>query len=130
MIFYSPSKKGFFDSSLKDVVPIPNDAIQISEQYHRELLNNQSAGKEISHNEKGYPIAIDRKKTRSIIVSAKNLRIRLLDINKLDLVEEKLNDNRRMKIEWDFNDSHHIESDFIKFISSFLSDDDMKVIFP
>ena len=46
MKFYSPSTGGFFAKELHGD-DIPNDAIEITDEYHIELLDSQSAGNEI-----------------------------------------------------------------------------------
>lgn len=43
MKYYSPSTKGFYDKQIHGD-NIPNDVIEISDQYHSELLEKQSEG--------------------------------------------------------------------------------------
>lgn len=52
-IFAAASTKAFYDSNVNTV--IPEDAIEISPEYHKELLDGQSAGKVISWDESGHP---------------------------------------------------------------------------
>ncbi len=47
-IYASKSKKGFYDDSIHSA--LPDDALEISQEYHAELLAAQSAGKVISWN--------------------------------------------------------------------------------
>lgn len=57
--YYSPSRKGFFtDDSL--TVAIPADGIEISRQYHAELLDGESLGRLIVPDVNGYPVLVDR----------------------------------------------------------------------
>jgi Phage tail assembly chaperone protein len=56
--FYAASTRGFYISDMFLGV-IPSDAIEITEGYHTELFNGQTAGKLISHNDSGYPILVD-----------------------------------------------------------------------
>lgn len=58
MIYYSKTTKGFYHKEIHGN-NIPQDRIEITEQYHTELLNGQSNGKQISSDSKGYPILID-----------------------------------------------------------------------
>lgn len=54
-MFYSKSTGGFYVAEVHGT-DIPNDAIEITEAYHAELLNGQVLGKVISSNEEGYPV--------------------------------------------------------------------------
>jgi hypothetical protein len=56
-MFYSKSTGGFYDPYINGA-SIPSDAVEITEQYHKTLLDEQSSGKMISVNESGNPIAI------------------------------------------------------------------------
>ena len=42
MIFASKSRKGFYDSGVHGV--LPEDAVEISEDYHKHLLEGQAIG--------------------------------------------------------------------------------------
>jgi hypothetical protein len=55
MWFYSKSTFGFYNTEIHGKA-IPEDAVEITEQYHRELLYGQSNGKSIYSNDRGYPI--------------------------------------------------------------------------
>jgi|GEM_PF-3578502 hypothetical protein len=58
--YYSVKEQGFFNSEIhKD---IPEDAIQITDEYYNVLLNGQSNGKQIITDENGYPILLDLSK--------------------------------------------------------------------
>ena len=54
--FYSPSKKGFFDSSLFKT--LPTDAVAISDDQHAALMAAQAKGQSIAADDKGNPIAV------------------------------------------------------------------------
>ena len=58
MIYYSKTTKGFYDSEIHGT-NIPPDCVEITKEYHRELLNGQSNGKQITSNSSGYPILVD-----------------------------------------------------------------------
>ncbi len=58
-IFYSKSDPGFYCVGIHGDA-IPKDAVAITREEHRTLLNAQSKGKVIQADEKGYPIAVDR----------------------------------------------------------------------
>lgn len=55
---YSKSTGGFYDATIHGD-NIPADAVEITAEYHAELLAAQSSGKQITADESGYPIAID-----------------------------------------------------------------------
>ncbi|HDN9015381.1 TPA: DUF4376 domain-containing protein [Aeromonas salmonicida] len=57
-MYYAKSTGGFYDTSIHGK-KIPANAVEISDSYHSDLLQAQSAGKKITANEDGYPIAID-----------------------------------------------------------------------
>lgn len=50
------TKTGFYDSNIND---IPDDSVEISDEYHAELLEKQSNGLVIESDENGYPIAVE-----------------------------------------------------------------------
>jgi hypothetical protein len=62
--FYSNSKKGFYTVDIhKD--NIPKDAVEITDEYYKELLDGNSCGQIITVNDKGYPILTGEKYTLS-----------------------------------------------------------------
>lgn len=56
-MFSSKSTRGFYDSSIHD--SMPDDVVEISTEFHAELLTGQSVGKVIFWGDDGYPILID-----------------------------------------------------------------------
>lgn len=58
MIYYSKTTKGFYDSEIHED-NIPSDSVEITKEYHQQLLNGQSNGKIITSNSTGYPILVD-----------------------------------------------------------------------
>ena len=56
-IFYAASTKGFYDSTIHEVTP--SDSVEITPEYHQELLEGQASGKQIQANEQGYPVLVD-----------------------------------------------------------------------
>ena len=56
-MYYSAQTGGFYDAAIHGD-NIPSDAVEITTVYHTELLNEQSAGKMISSDDKGFPLAI------------------------------------------------------------------------
>jgi hypothetical protein len=61
VIYYSASTRGFYDNYLHD--SIPADAIEITDDEHRSLLTEQSAGKQITADDGGRPVARERVET-------------------------------------------------------------------
>ena len=59
MIFYSKSTKGFYTTEVHGN-KMPNDVVEITEDYHQQLLQGQSGDKEIAPDENGHPILVDR----------------------------------------------------------------------
>lgn len=57
-MFYSKSTGGFYSNEIHGD-KIPEDAIEITHEYHAALLEGQSQGKIISADENGYPILIN-----------------------------------------------------------------------
>lgn len=53
-IFYSPSRRGFFDPSIHD--PMPEDALRVSQKRHAELLAGQERGAQIVPGANGKPM--------------------------------------------------------------------------
>jgi len=55
-IYYAKSTNGFYDTVVN--IKIPTDAVEITEEEHQLLLNNQANGFEISSDANGKPINI------------------------------------------------------------------------
>lgn len=80
-IHYSPSMKGFYDSTIHQAVP--GDAVEISGKRHQELLAEQSAGKEFRF-DGGRVYATERAPPSSAEVKARNnkkLKARLEELD-------------------------------------------------
>lgn len=58
MLFYSASTSGFYDDEFN--ASIPDDAVPISTECHRQLLDAQTEGLVIVAGEDGHPIAVER----------------------------------------------------------------------
>ncbi|MCL5229075.1 tail fiber assembly protein [Pseudomonas nunensis] len=56
-MFASKSARGFYDTSVH--TSMPDDVIEISAEYHAELLAGQGEGQVISWGDDGYPLLID-----------------------------------------------------------------------
>ena len=57
-MFYSHSTGGFYDPTFH--TEIPSDAVEISQEYWRELLDGLSLGKMIVMNDENYPVLVVR----------------------------------------------------------------------
>ncbi|MGJ7514303.1 tail fiber assembly protein [Pseudomonas baetica] len=57
MIFFSATELGFYDTAIHG--SIPEDCVEISADYHAELLRGQSEGKLISWGDDGCPVLVD-----------------------------------------------------------------------
>lgn len=56
--FFSKSTLGFYDDQIH--VQRPDDAVEISDEKHSEIMTAQSEGKAIAADQDGHPIAVDR----------------------------------------------------------------------
>jgi hypothetical protein len=59
MWFYAKSTRGFYNAQINGL-NIPSDAVEISAEYHQELLQGQCGTKVIQPDENGYPQLVDR----------------------------------------------------------------------
>ena len=57
-MFYSNTTKGFYTTDIHGE-NIPSDAVEITNEYHSELINQQGFDKFIDGDENGYPILKD-----------------------------------------------------------------------
>ena len=58
--FYSPSAGGFYDAAgIHSAEQIPQDAVRLTDDEYVALLDGQSAGRRIAHDESGYPVLQD-----------------------------------------------------------------------
>ena len=58
-MFASKSNRGFYDAEIHGAGLIPDDAIEISAEYHAELLAGESGGKIITWRDDGFPVLAD-----------------------------------------------------------------------
>ena len=62
-LYYSPSTKGFYheDFHAEEIqgCNIPTDAVEITEEYHRELFDGIAMGQQIVINQDGFPVLQD-----------------------------------------------------------------------
>lgn len=56
-IYYASSTGGFYTPYINPI--IPDDVVEIAEEYYQELLAGQSNGKCITANAEGYPVLTD-----------------------------------------------------------------------
>ena len=64
-IYFSKIANGFYDTNIHSQANIPTDAIEISSTLHESIFQGQAEGKQISSDEVGNPVLIDRVDTRS-----------------------------------------------------------------
>jgi len=55
--YFSKSTNGFYDSEINTV--IPDDAVEVTVEEHKNLLDGQSSGKQITADDAGNPILVD-----------------------------------------------------------------------
>ena len=104
MIYYNATTNGFYNS---DINIIPKNSVEITHEYHAELLQKQSLGFVIQSDKNGYPIAVEKTLTADEIktlnesqqqrlISAANEKISILqDIIDLDMCES--NEDEQLK---------------------------------
>lgn len=92
---YSATTRGFYRADIH--VVIPDDAVEITDDYHAELIDCQNKGMEIAPNEDGYPIAripqplpIEERR-KYMTVSRAQAKMNLAAIGLLETVIEKIN---------------------------------------
>ena len=56
-MFYSKTTKGFYDDDVNGA-KVPDDAVEVPDEYYRELFDGQSQGLVITPNEYGYPVLV------------------------------------------------------------------------
>lgn len=56
-IYYDKNTLGFYDSEINT---IPENSVEITHEYHNELLQKQTLGLEIQPDKNGYPVALER----------------------------------------------------------------------
>ncbi len=71
-IYYSPSTKGFYNTDIHADKDIPGDRVSITSEEWIELLDHQSAGREIVMGTNRRPIAIERKASKADVRSQRN----------------------------------------------------------
>lgn len=76
-IFFAKSTNGFYTS---DHPTIPSDAVEITIDVHRELINGQTTGKIIVSDDTGFPVAVDppEKTSEELAISVREQRDKLL----------------------------------------------------
>ena len=69
-IFYNSGTNGFYDTNIGNV---PKNSIEITTEYHKQLLELQSAGYVIQPDEHGRPAAVDLVLTAEEIIAKNKL---------------------------------------------------------
>lgn len=101
MIYYNKQNNGFYNSELNE---IPANSIEITQEYHAELLQKQSIGLIIQPDKNGYPITVERVLTaiaineskKQLLIKECNEKIAILqDIIDLDMQES--NEEEQLK---------------------------------
>lgn len=69
-IFYNSGTNGFYDTNIGNV---PKNSIEITTEYHKQLLELQSAGYVIQPDEHGRPAAVDLVLTAGEIIAKNKL---------------------------------------------------------
>lgn len=78
MLYYSKERGGFFDDAIHDI--LPDDVVEITPEFHRQLLDGQCNGMIIVADESGYPVSVDPK---SLLTLAGLKDLRWQDVKRL-----------------------------------------------
>jgi hypothetical protein len=57
--YFAKSTNGFYVDDVHEPHQIPDDAVEITDEQHQELLQGQSNGKQITSDDTGNPILVD-----------------------------------------------------------------------
>ena len=101
-MYYASSTSGFYSPDINPI--IPNDAVEITNDYYQELLEGQSDGKCITANSQGYPLLIDIPLHIIVIptITMRQARMMLLNEGLLDEVNAAITTDEQ-KIWWDYS---------------------------
>ena len=58
-IFYSASKRAFFDTAVHSIDSIPEGSVEVSRESHKELLEGQGMGFDIVPDDEGFPKLVE-----------------------------------------------------------------------
>ena len=68
-IFFSKSTNGFYVDGVHEAHQIPEDAVEITDEQHKSLLEGQSTGLIITSDENGYPINAEQVPNEEIVAA-------------------------------------------------------------
>lgn len=93
-MYYNSNNNGFYNSNIND---IPDNSVEISDEYHAELLESQSEGFVIQSDENGYPIAVEHVLTVDEIIminTSKQLKLINIANEQIIILERAIKYNR------------------------------------
>lgn len=114
---------------------IPEDSVEITDEYHTALLAGQSAGKVIAPDSKGYPVLKSAPKAVAqapAIVTMRQARLALHAGGILQSVEDAVNampepDRTAARIEWDYASRVERSSQFVVMLGAAIGLDDAQM---
>ena len=86
MYFYDKHSNAFYVEGVND---IPVGAISITDEYHLQLLNGQSEGRQIISNKQGEPVLIESQPSSAHVLNLDTLQWEILPERMTALLEEK-----------------------------------------
>ena len=128
-MFYSPSKRGFFDEAIHGDA-IPEDAVEITRERYAELMAAQLEGKMIAANDNGEPIAVDQPPPPApSVVTMRQARLALLGAGLLQQVNDAVSampgaEGDAARIEWEYAATVERNSQLVAAMAGALSLDD------
>lgn len=103
-IYYDKNTLGFYDSEINT---IPENSVEITYEYHNELLQKQTLGLEIQPDKNGYPVALER-------VLSDEERIYRNESKKQQLINEAIQKIALLQDIIDLNKQESNEEDMLK----------------
>lgn len=131
-MYFSKKTNSFYSTEIS--TEIPNDAVEISDALHAELLANQAQGKSIVPASNGYPISVERNPSQEPppSISPRQGKLALLEAGLLSGVESYINgldgDERiRAQIIWSSATEWRRDDPWLTQIASSLGLDDSQI---
>jgi len=129
MLFYSPSKNGFFDDEIHAELPL--DAVEVSVEEHESLLAQQAAGMTIKPGAGGRPKTVLEVLPPVVPhqVTMRQARRALLSVDKLQAVDDAIAllpspEKEAAEIDWNYGATVERASPFVATLGPMLDLDE------
>lgn len=119
-MFYSKKTNGFYAREIHGD-NIPSDAVEITYELYKKLLEGQIEGKIITSDINGFPVLQDRPQPKVLSVTARQARLALLSAGLLSAVESAIaQEGGDVAIEWEYASTIERASPLVASIASSL----------